>query len=256
MSKFLRKVSAIAASVFVCLSFGLSVSAEGDSTLDAVSAGTALKDQERKAIENLAEHCGLEISALESALSFKVSEKSKFFGKTCSLVPVCNCEEHLNCFLRVFSEARPEYMKYYANGELKSVESVRAWFERAVKNIGQDSPASTTFLIKVENNVVGRVGIGPLSDRGKEDTEIGYAIEEAYSGEGVMSNAVASAISFLKLLREKGKECYDFTRLRATAKFDNKASNRILSINGFVKSESPADDGYGPENEYYYYFVK
>ena len=49
---------------------------------------------------------------------------------------------------------------------IKSVESVRARFERAVKNIGQNSPASTTFLIKVEDNIVGRVGIGSLADRG------------------------------------------------------------------------------------------
>lgn len=256
MSKFLHKISAIGMSVFVCISFGLSVSAVEGSTPTEVSESDTLESQERKAIEDLAEHCGLETNELESVLSFKVSEKSKFFGKTCSLVPVCNCEEHLKCFLSVFSEARPEYMQYYANGELKSAKFVEAWFNRAVKNIGQDSPKSTTFLIKVGDNVVGRVGIGPLSDRGKENTEIGYAIEEAYSGEGVMSNAVASAISFLKLLREKGKECYDFTRLRATAKMANEASNRILLRNGFVKSESLANDGYGPKNEYFYYFVK
>ncbi len=257
IGKFLRKISIIAVSAFICVGGGLSVRAAGDGKSVAVGASIALSDQEYMAIKNLALHCGLKEEDLKQALSFEVSEKSNFFGKLCSLVPVRGCEEHLNCFLRVFSYAKPEYMKYYANGELKSAESVKAWFERAVKNISQDSPKSTTFLIKVGDNVVGRIGIGPLADRKAEDTEIGYAIEEAYSGQGVMSKAVGSAISFLKLLREGGKKSvYDFTRLRATAKFDNKPSNKILCASGFIKSKEPADDGCGPENEYFYYFDK
>lgn len=257
MSKLLSRVSAIVISAFVVVGGGLPVSAAGDSKVATVSAGITLRDQERKAIADLAKHCGLKKEKLEEALSFEVSEKSKFFGENCSLVPVCDRKEHLDCFLRVFSEARPEYMRYYASGKLKSAESVKAWFERAVKNIGQDSPKSATFLIKVGDNVVGRIGIGPLADRGKEDTEIGYAIEEAYSHQGVMGKAVDSAIAFLTLLREGDKKSmYDFTRLRATAKFDNKPSNKILCAKGFVKSKEPADDGCGPENEYFYYFEK
>lgn len=229
--------------------------AAGDVESSKIEISDSLKERERMAVSKLAERCGLEEDYLKSALTFNLPEKSKFFGQSCRLVPVYDCREHKECFLRVFSYARPEYMKYYLNGRLKAPDDVEAWFNRAVRNINADSPNSVTFLIKVGDNVVGRIGIGPLVDRKEEEMEIGYAIDEAYSGQGITARAVDSALSFLKVLRENGKDCYNFTRLRATAKFDNVASNRILRTRGFVLSSEPTDDGCGPENEYYYYFI-
>ena len=67
-----------------------------------------------------------------------------------------------------------------------------------------------------------------------------------------MSNAVKRALELLQFLKDKG--IYDYTKIRATAKPDNQASNKILSNLNFIKSESFIDDGYGKENEYYYNF--
>lgn len=107
-------------------------------------------------------------------------------------------------------------MKYYLNGRLKNSDAVRMWFKHIMQNISKDSPTLTTFLIKIGNDVFRRISIGPIANTDKIEAEIGYTIEKSYTGAGVMSKAVESAISFLKLLR---KEYYDFTHLCATTKF-------------------------------------
>jgi len=56
----------------------------------------------------------------------------------------------------------------------------------------------------------------------------------------------------LQFLKDKG--IYEYNKLRATAKPDNKASNKILNNLNLIKSECLIDDGYGKENEYYYNF--
>ncbi len=254
LRKVLNKIAVFSVLVLVCVGTFPPVYGTGDAKNCVENVYASLQGYERTAISELAKHFGLDEADLGAVLVFKASEKSKFFDKKCCLVPVCDCREHINCFLRVFSYANPEYMRYYLNGKIKSPTEVEAWVKRAVRNISVDSPNSVTFLVKVGDDFVGRIGIGPLANRGKTEMEIGYAIEEAYSGQGIMGKAVGKALSFLKLLRERSKDCYDFVRLRATAKFGNEASNRLLRSKGFILSDSPVDDGCGPENEYYYYF--
>lgn len=108
--------------------------------------------------------------------------------------------------------------------------------------------------MKVDNKVVGRIGLGPLRNRGGIDTEIGYAIEESYSHQGIMGKAVGTTLTFLRHLRRAENNSYNFKRLRATAKLDNKASNRLLSSHGFVQSKSAIRDTRGAFYEYFYYF--
>lgn len=212
------------------------------------NSGSILSEQESLAIVSLASNCGVSYEELKSIFSFNVK------NKRCSLVPVCDCKEHKDCFLSVFSYANPSYMKYYLSGNLMSAKYVEGWFYRSLRNINQVCPRSTTFLIKVEDQVVGRIGLGPLKDRRGVDTEIGYALKQEYSGQGIMSKAIDVILNFLKYLKSSGDGCYNFTRLRATAKNANIASNRILLSHGFVKSLRLINDGYGPENEYFYYF--
>lgn len=209
-------------------------------------SSVTLSEKESKAVSSLAKNCGLSEEKLKSLFSFKASKKN------CFLVPVCNCSEHLKCFLNIFSYANPDYMKYYLNGVLMKPNYVNNWFARTVKNLDKDSPRSISFLVKVENEVVARIGLGPLNDRKGVDTEIGYAILKDYSGKGIMGESVNCTLKFLSYLRTKGKSVYNYKRIRATAKKENKASNAILSNHGFVLSKKSVNNG--RENEYFYYF--
>lgn len=215
---------------------------------ESSSCDLALSELENQSISLLAKNCGLKEQKLRGILHFKAS------GRSCALVPLCDCNEHKQCFLRLFSYANPDYMKYYLSGQLKSPEYVNGWFSRSVRSTVRELPRSITFMIKTEDKVVGRVGIGPLQNRGGVNAEIGYAIEECYSGKGITKKAVMATLSFLAYLRNSNNKCYRFKKLRATAKVDNKASNHILSSCGFILSKNLIDDGFGPENEYFYHF--
>ena len=59
---------------------------------------------------------------------------------------------------------------------------------------------------------------------------------------------------YTRYLVDKG--VYDLERVRSTAKAENIASNKLLMKNNFTKSKDMVDDGYSPENEYFYYFEK
>lgn len=212
-------------------------------------AQSILTSEEARGVSDLAANLELSAEKLAPILLFKVKDKN------CALVPICNIKEHKDCFTRIFSKSDPDYMKYYMSGKLKTEKYVLNWAARSFANINRKFPRSTTFLIKVEDKTVGRIGIGPLhSDKGKARPEIGYALEQSYSGQGIMSEAVNTTLNFLKHLRSEKASKYEFTRLRATAKVDNVASNHILLSRGFKKSPALVNDGYGSENEYFYYF--
>ena len=144
-------------------------------------------------------------------------------------------------------------MKYYLSGRLQSHNYINSWFSRSVKNTNQSLPQSMTFLIKTGDRVIGRVGIGPLRNRKGADAEIGYAIEQSYSGKGITKKAVKTLLSFLEQLRYYNR-CYNFKRIRAVTKPENKASNSILASCGFILSKNPVNSKFGVKNEYFYYF--
>lgn len=207
-----------------------------------------LTDEEIRSISNLADNLELSSEKLKSILSFKVKDKN------CFLVPICDSNNHKDCFIRIFAKSDPGYMKYYLNGKIKTKKYVENWFLRSLANIKQRHPRSITFLIKVEDKTVGRVGMGPLCGAKGVDAEIGYALEESHSGQGIMSKAVKVALNFLQYLKSNVAQNYQFTRLRATAKPKNVASNAILKSRGFKKSKSTVNCDCGIENEYFYYF--
>lgn len=69
---------------------------------------------------------------------------------------------------------------------------------------------------------------------GEAIPHIEYDLEEEYRGKGIMSLEMPK---YFKLCRK-----YDFTRLIANVKSDNKASIRILEKNGFIKFATLADN--------------
>ncbi|MBR1779041.1 MAG: GNAT family N-acetyltransferase [Clostridia bacterium] len=213
---------------------------------NSLNANLLFAEQENAALLSLSNKLGLSYGRLVSIFSFNISDKR------CSLVPICDCKEHLNCFLNIFSYSDPNYIQHYRNGELMPESYVEQWFHESVKKMSQDHLQGITLLIKIEGKVIGRIGIGPFND-GKRDLEIGYALQQSYSGQGIMSKAVAQAICFLHYLRSEGDTSYNFEKLRATAKKENIASNKILMACGFMKSND-INTSYGPRQEYFYYF--
>ena len=146
-------------------------------------------------------------------------------------------------------DEKKEYMQYYMDGKLFSKEYVQKFFCRGVlfKN-GKIS--SLPLMIAIGDKVIARIGIGPLTGT----PEIGYALKQDYSGKKIITNAVKCVLHLLDFMREKG--IYSYKKLRATAKPNNKASNKILNNLDFSKSEGLVNDGYGPQIEYYYHFDK
>lgn len=197
---------------------------------------------------------GVKVLAEKFDLPFEEILEKLHFKENCYLIPLQKIEEHKNCLLDVFSNANPEYMKYYLDGKLKPLEKVeRIFYVNSLKRMWQGKiPKSLNFIIDVNNNSVGRIAVGPLYDRGTIDSEIGYAIKEGYSRKGITSEAVKTLIELLRYLIKSGK--YDIEKIRATAKEGNIASNKILQKNDFIKMPDMIDDGYSPENEYFYYF--
>ena len=211
---------------------------------------------ENEQFEKLSKAIGISSEEISNCLKFSCGKQNEY---SCELVIIDGSDEHKDCYISLFAETdsnegnkeKSEYMQYYLDGKLKSKDYVESWFSRSVNRINDPLPNGITLMIKVNNEVVGRIGLGPLTDS-KNDPEIGYAIKKEFSSKGITKHAVSASINFLKLLISSGK--YNFKKLRATAKEKNISSNKLLSDHKFIKSEKLIDDGYGPELEYYYYF--
>lgn len=232
---FARSISAFFCMVLILFSFPL-------------SNISALSEDKENAIILLSQRLDLPVNEVREKLHF---------NDNCYLVPLIELKEHKDCLVDIFCNSEESYMKYYLDGKLRSEERVDSvFYNRALYKMWKkaDVPTSLTFIVDCDDASVGRFGVGPLCDRKQIDCEVGYAIKKEYSGKGLTSSGLKALINFLKYISSEKSNTYDFTRLRATAKIDNAASNKILSNSGFIKSDALIDDGYGPEVEYFYYF--
>lgn len=211
------------------------------------SSKSVLSEEKIAGIKLLSERFGLPYEDVKARL--KINEN-------CYLIPLLNFEEHKNCLIDVFAKANPQYMRYYLDGKLKTPEKAeQIYFTGSLNRMWSNSlPRSLNFIIDCDNVSTGRIAVGPLYNGGKINAEIGYAIKENYSGKGIVSAAVKTLLNLLQYLLDNG--IYNFEKVRATAKEDNIASNKILQKNHFLKTHEMINDGYGSENEYFYYFVK
>ncbi len=191
-------------------------------------------------------------------LSLAEVERVLQVSNDCRLVPLVASEEHKNCLIDIFSNSNKDYMKYYLDGKLRTPEQViRVYYERALYNLwGTPKACSLQFIIEYRNKSVGRIGVGPIRDRGDVDCEIGYAIEQEFSGRGLTTKCVKAILDLMQYMIYAQPKEYDFNKLRATAKRENYPSNHILNKLGFKRSPDLVNDGYGQEYEYFYYFKR
>ncbi len=173
-------------------------------------------------------------------------------GEKFMLIPMGKGVKYEDCLMNIFCEdvaddTKKAYMKYYMGGKLFSKEHVQKVYCRGVLFEG-NKIRSLSLMIAVGDKVIARIGMGPLTGT----PEIGYALEQDYSGKKIISNAVKCVLRLLNFMRRQG--IYNYKKLRATAEPENEPSNRILEKLNFTKSEDLVDDGYGPQIEYYYHF--
>ena len=139
----------------------------------------------------------------------------------CYLISLLNLDEHKTCLIDVFANVKPEYMRYYLDGKLKTPERAeQIFFTNSLHRMwDNDLPRSLNFIIDCDNTSVGRIAVGPLHNRGAINAEVGYAIKESYSGKRIISAAVKTLMTFLHYLNDEG--LYNLEKNRATAKADN-----------------------------------
>lgn len=214
----------------------------------------ALTPREKKFVEDFAEKIGVSSKdfIFDVDVYGRTAEERTVLKENlqCALVPIHDVEEHVKCMKEIFANTEnSDYMKYYLDGKIVSEDVIGSRVRHSERRMNEDIPKSFTFIITCGDEFLGRLAVGPLMSR---TPEIGYVIKKEYSGKGITKAAVRCLLDLLGYIKDR--EDYKIERIRATAKVDNIASNSILLGLGFEKSEELVDDGYGKENEYFYYF--
>jgi [ribosomal protein S5]-alanine N-acetyltransferase len=82
------------------------------------------------------------------------------------------------------------------------------------------------FAVKIENEIVGSLGITTKTDIYRKNIEIGYFISEKHWGKGIASRAIKAATSY-------AFSEFDIVRVYAETFSDNTGSRRALEKAGF-----------------------
>ena len=159
-------------------------------------------------------------------------------GKTVRLIPLEKCPETWELWKSLFVNANENYMKYYAEGKLRTEARARYDYNFRLDRLWKrEKPHSLTFVIEVDGVLAGKTSVGSLVKFSESNlTEIDYVLLEKFSGHGITTKSVGLVIKFLKYLIAENK--YKLNILRLTAKTSNIASQKVALKNGFKKSEN------------------
>ena len=86
----------------------------------------------------------------------------------------------------------------------------------------------SVFAIIYKEELCGSIGIFPMQDVYRKSAEIGYWIGEEYWGKGIAARAVEKIVQY-------GFENFDIVKIFAGIFSNNRASERVLEKNGFIK---------------------
>ena len=115
-----------------------------------------------------------------------------------------------------------------------SIQDARDFIEKINKGITNSESVYWAITVKGNNKLIGTICIWNI-EREENKAEIGYVLHPAYSGEGLMSEAVAAVIQYgfgkMKL------QCLD-----AVVHRENKRSIILLERNGFTYSVASGDE--------------
>lgn len=116
-----------------------------------------------------------------------------------------------------------------------TLEDARAWIELQMR-----SDEENNWVIEVDGDAVGGIGLSPCDDVNRRSAEVGFWLGEAYWGRGIMTAAVGALTRYAFDER-------DFFRVFAEVFEGNRASMRVLEKCGFrregVLRRSATKDG-------------
>jgi [ribosomal protein S5]-alanine N-acetyltransferase len=113
----------------------------------------------------------------------------------------------------------------YFNVKPKSIEDEKKWLGKNIKR-GKDV-LNWHYGILYGGKLVGGIGIN-INPRRKFIAEIGYFLDEAFWGKGIMTKAV-------KLVEKEGFKKFGLSRIEILMKPENKASEKVAIKNGYKK---------------------
>ncbi len=123
--------------------------------------------------------------------------------------------------------SNPETMKFIPRPLAKTKEDALVHFKTIDENIENNKGINWAITLKGNPNLIGIIGhyrIQPENHR----CEIGYMILPQYNGQGIVSEAI-------KMILEYGFNDLQMHSIEAVIDPENKASERVLQKNGFVK---------------------
>ncbi|WP_396145619.1 GNAT family N-acetyltransferase [Flavobacterium sp.] len=123
--------------------------------------------------------------------------------------------------------SNPETMKFIPRPLAKTKEDALVHFKTIDENIENNKGINWAITLKGNPKLIGIIGhyrIQPENHR----CEIGYMILPQYNGQGIVSEAI-------KMILEYGFNDLQMHSIEAVIDPENKASERVLQKNGFVK---------------------
>lgn len=123
--------------------------------------------------------------------------------------------------------SNPETMKFIPRPLAKTKEDALVHFKTIDENIENNKGINWAITLKGNPKLIGIIGhyrIQPENHR----CEIGYMILPQYNGQGIVTEAI-------KLVLEYGFDDLQMHSIEAVIDPENKASERVLQKNGFVK---------------------
>lgn len=99
------------------------------------------------------------------------------------------------------------------------------WF---INYVLSDNDPVKVFVIEINNEAAGTIGLVPDEDIFRLNTEIGYWLGEEHWGKGIMTSVIKATVNY-------AFETLPFKRIYATPFATSKASARALEKAGFFK---------------------
>jgi len=123
--------------------------------------------------------------------------------------------------------SNPETMKFIPRPLAKTKEDALEHLETIDKNIENNKGINWAITLKGNPKLIGIIGHYRLQPENHR-CEIGYMILPQYNGQGIVSEAI-------KLVLEYGFDDLQMHSIEAVIDPENRASERVLQKNGFVK---------------------
>lgn len=144
---------------------------------------------------------------------------------------------------RVYYFRTDKEINKYIKRNPQTLEMTIAHIELLNSNLKTDKGISWGITTKESPFLIGSICLWNFSED-KKTAEVGYDLDPAFQGKGLMSEALKAVLNF-------GFEIRGFKTIEAYTDFRNTASKKLLKHHGFIP-RSGAKDADNQNNEVYY----